>query len=173
MGVVMHTNLIKQINIIFGQLNFKIGPSKIFDKTIIDFLDDLSKTILINKKNFSYADLITFAFWCRKTNLIKLSESYDKKLFMFGRGTVLHITPSNVPMNFAYSLAFGLISGNNNIIRLPSRNFIQVRLLCNIISKILKKSKFLKIKKKICLIKYEKSDEISSELSKTVDARLI
>lgn len=173
MGVVMHTNLIKQINIIFGQLNFKIGPSKIFDKTIIDFLDDLSKTILINKKNFSYADLITFAFWCRKANLIKLSESYDKKLFMFGRGTVLHITPSNVPMNFAYSLVFGLISGNNNIIRLPSRSFIQVKLLCNIISKILKKSKFLKIKKKICLIKYEKSDEISSELSKTVDARLI
>tara|TARA_B100000965_G_scaffold406811_1_gene448906 strand:- start:3549 stop:4742 length:1194 start_codon:yes stop_codon:yes gene_type:complete len=169
----MHTNIIKKINIVFGQLNFKIGPGKIFDNTVIDFLDELSKAILKNKKNFSYTDLITFAFWCRKANLIKLSENYDKRFFMFGRGTVLHIAPSNVPMNFSYSLVFGLLSGNNNIVRLPSRNFIQVKLLCKVISKILKKSKFLKIKKKICFIKYKKSDQISSELSKIVDARLI
>ena len=126
-----------------------------------------------NKKNSPYTDLITFGFWCRKANLIKLSENYDKKYFMFGRGTVLHIAPSNVPMNFSYSLVFGLLSGNNNIVRLPSRNFVQVKLLCNMISKVLKKSKFLKIKKKICFIKYRKSDKISSELSKVVDARLL
>ena len=49
-----------------------------------------------------------------------------------GRGTVLHITPSNVPTNFAYSMVFGLLSGNNNIIRLPSKNFLQVKILCEI-----------------------------------------
>ena len=48
---------------------------------------------------------------------------------MIGRGSILHITPSNVPMNFAYSLSFGLLSGNRNIIRLPGRNFIQIKLL--------------------------------------------
>lgn len=169
----MHTKLMKKINIVYGQLNFPVGPSKIFDKTTVDFLNELSIEIMQNKKNSPYTDLITFGFWCRKANLIKLSENYDKKYFMFGRGTVLHIAPSNVPMNFSYSLVFGLLSGNNNIVRLPSRNFVQVKLLCNIISKVLKKSKFLKIKKKICFIKYRKSDKISSELSKIVDARLL
>jgi len=169
----MHTKLMKKINIVYGQLNFPVGPSKIFDKTTVDFLNELSIEIMQNKKNSPYTDLITFGFWCRKANLIKLSENYDKKYFMFGRGTVLHIAPSNVPMNFSYSLVFGLLSGNNNIVRLPSRNFVQVKLLCNIISKVLKKSKFLKIKKKICFIKYRKSDQISSELSKIVDARLL
>ena len=105
--------------------------------------------------------------------IIVFFRDYNDKFFMLGRGTVLHITPSNVPMNFSYSLAFGLLSGNNNIVRLPSRNFIQVKLFCDTISKIFKQAKFLKIKKKICLIHYNNSDEISSELSKSVDARLI
>ena len=100
-------------------------------------------------------------------------KRYNKSIFMIGRGSILHITPSNVPMNFAYSLSFGLLSGNRNIIRLPGRNFIQIKLLCKIISKILKKSKFKLLSDKICFIKYEKSNLISSELSQIVDARLI
>ena len=56
-----------------------------------------------------------------------------------GRGTVLHITPSNVPTNFAYSMVFGLLSGNNNIIRLPSKNFLQVKILCEILKNYLQK----------------------------------
>ena len=169
----MRINIKKKLNVILGQMNFKFGPSKIFDEKIIEFLDSLSKEILKNKNNFSYPDLITFAFWCRRSNLVKLSGNYKNKFFMLGRGTVLHIAPSNVPMNFSYSLAFGLLSGNNNIVRLPSRNFIQVKLFCETISKIFRQAKFHKIKKKICLIQYDKSDEISSELSKSVDARLI
>ena len=92
---------------------------------------------------------------------------------MLGRGTVLHITPSNVPMNFAYSYMFGILSGNNNIVRLPSRKFVQINILNKIISKILKKAKYSIIKEKTCFIRYEKSDEISNYLSKDMDARLI
>jgi len=169
----MYTKLTKKIDIVLGQLNFSSSSGKIFDETIIEYLNEISIEIMKNKKNLYYADLISFSFWCRKANIKKLAEEYKKKHFMIGRGTVLHIAPSNIPMNFSYSLVFGLLSGNHNIVRLPSRNFIQVKILCTIISKILKKKKFLNIKKKICLIRYERSDEISSELSKNVDARLL
>ena len=90
-----------------------------------------------------------------------------------GRGSVLHITPSNVPTNFAYSMVFGLLSGNNNIIRLPSKNFLQVEILCKILKKLEKKKIYKKSFEKLLLIKYENSDVISSELSKNVDARVI
>ena len=40
-----------------------------------------------------------------------------------GVGLAFHITPSNMPTNFAYSLLFGLLSGNSNIIKVPSRKF--------------------------------------------------
>ena len=64
-----------------------------------------------------------------------------------GRGSVLHITPSNVPTNFAYSMVFGLLSGNNNIIRLPSKNFHQVKILCAILKNLAKKKFIRKVLK--------------------------
>lgn len=163
----------KKIKIVFGKINFLRDVNKIFNDDIINFFNEISHEILNNKINSNYPDLMTFAFWCRKANLVKISGEYDKKDRMIGRGIALHITPSNVPMNFAYSLAFGLLAGNNNIVRLPSKNFTQVNIICKLFLKILKKKKYSKIFKKICLIKYERSDEISSELSKNVDARLI
>ena len=52
---------------------------------------------------------------------------------------------SNIAMNYAYSLVFGLIAGNTNIVRLPSIKFPQVNILNHIIKNQLKKknSKFL------------------------------
>ena len=41
---------------------------------------------------------------------------------MVGRGIALHIPPSNVPMNFAFTMAIGLLSGCENIIRIPQKN---------------------------------------------------
>ena len=52
-------------------------------------------------------------------------------------------------------------------------NFTQVNILCRIIYKILKKSKYTSLLDKFCFVKYDKSDDISSQLSKEVDARLI
>ena len=121
----MHTKLAKKIDIVLGQLNFSSSPGKIFDETIIEYLNEISIEIMKNKKNLYYTDLISFSFWCRKANIKKLAEEYKKKHFMIGRGTVLHIAPSNIPMNFSYSLVFGFLSDNHNIVRLPSRNFIQ------------------------------------------------
>tara|TARA_B110000503_G_C7094280_1_gene390828 strand:- start:45 stop:1238 length:1194 start_codon:yes stop_codon:yes gene_type:complete len=169
----MFTKEQKKIKIIFGKLNLLGDINKIFDERILDFFDEISKEIINNKKSSNYKDLATFAFWCRKANLLKISQEYNKKDQMIGRGLALHITPSNVPMNFAYSLAFGLLSGNNNIVRLPSKKFFQVNIICKLFYKILQKKKYFKISKKICLINYEKSNEISSALSKIVDVRLI
>lgn len=163
----------KKIKVVLGSIPIKGKPTIIFEKSVINFFNELSINIKKNKSSNEYSDLMTFGFWCRKANIIKLSENYLEKNFMLGRGNVLHIAPSNVPMNFAYSFAFGMLSGNCNIVRLPSKNFKQIEILCQIISKICKKSKFQKILNKFCFIRYDKSDEISSGLSRNVDARLI
>ena len=169
-GVVMFIK-IKAINFIAGSKRIQEGSDKIFDEKIIDFLNTVSIQIM-NKKNLkNYPDLITFGFWCRKSNIIKIKKDY--KLTTVSRGIVLHICPSNVPMNFAFSMVFGLLSGNSNIIRLPSIEYQQVKEFCNIIKKIIKIKKFSFIKNKLCLISYKKSDEISSALSKLSDARML
>ena len=169
----MYIKFKNKIDIILGRLNVSQKSLKIFDNRVIDFLDEISIEIKRSKSARTFSDLQAFGFWCRKANINRLSKNYTRNELMLGRGTVLHITPSNVPMNFAYSYMFGILSGNNNIVRLPSRKFVQINILNKIISKILKKAKYSIIKEKTCFIRYEKSDEISNYLSKDMDARLI
>lgn len=161
----------EKINFILGNSNLDKNPNLIFDNLIIDFLNSISIEIMKKKKLKIYSDLYSYGFWCRKNNLLKIKKTYD--LSRIGRGIAFHICPSNVPMNFAFSMSLGLLAGNSNIIRLPSSNFPQVSELCKIIKNVLKKKKFNSIKKKLCLINYSRSDEISEKISKNVDLRII
>ena len=146
---------------------------EIFDKEIIIFLSEFSKNILNHKECKKFPDLIHFGFWCRKSNLKNLQKKYSNSTNRIGRGSVLHIAPGNVPTNFVYSMVFGLLSGNSNIIRLPSKKFIQIEILCEILKSLFLKRQFKEISKRLLFIRYEKSDKISSELSAVVDARII
>lgn len=169
----MSIKINNKIKVILGNFNFKDGPHNVFDKNITILLNKISTIILNNKECKKFPDLISFGFWCRANNIKKIINNYYFFKNRLGRGTVLHITPSNVPTNFVYSMVFGLMSGNNNIVRLPSKNFTQVRILCNILKTLSKKKKYKNFFDRLLLIKYEKSDLISSELSKKVEARII
>ena len=169
----MLTSNEEKIKKILGELDHKSKPTIIFDRLIINFFNEIYINLKDYKPARSFSDLMTFVFWCRKKNIEKLSKNYSTKLLVIGRGKVLHIAPSNVPMNFAYSFAFGMLSGNYNIVRLPSKNFIQINILCNTISKICSKKKYKNLLSKFLFIKYENSDVISKYLSQDVDARMI
>jgi hypothetical protein len=159
------------LNQIIKKISLSNEPFCIFENEIINFFDTVSHTILTKKEYNRFPDLVAFGFWCRKTNLVNISKNYPQK--QIGRGLVFHISPSNVPLNFAFSLAFGLLSGNCNIVRLPSVEFIQVKLISNLIDKIINKQQFKNLKKKIFLISYNRSEEISKILSIKSDARMI
>ena len=88
----------------------------------------------------NYPDLKALAFWCRLKNILKLKKKLNTEKNKIGLGLVFHITPSNIPTNFVYSLIFGLLSGNSNIIKVPSKDFNQIKIICAIISKVLKKT---------------------------------
>lgn len=158
---------------ILQNFNYDLGPYEIFDKKIIHFLSEVSNKILKSKKYNKYTDLATFAFWCRKKNIQALSSKYKSDNLIMGRGCVLHICPTNVPMNFAYSLVFGLVSGNNNIVKLPSRNFFQVKYFLEVINYVLRKKNFASLKRRIKFVKYGHEEKISRSLSKIVNARLL
>ena len=166
-------NVEKKISIKLGKFEFRNNSYELFDRNVINFLTELSSKILKSKHSKIFPDLASFGFFCRKSNLLNLKKNYSSKNLIVGRGNTLHVCPSNVPMNFAFSLTFGLISGNNNIVRLPRRNFKQVEILCDLMKQILSKKKFNNIRNRICLLRYEHSDEISSFLSERVNARLI
>ena len=71
----------------------KIYTCKPFNNKICEFLSEVSSDLLKNKKN--YPEIVSFAFWCRKSNINFLKKKYLDNSFRLGRGIVFHITPSN------------------------------------------------------------------------------
>ena len=148
--------------------------SEIFNKIVTNFFDDLSIKIFQNIEIRKYPDLASFGFFCREANISLLKKKYSKFLEnRYGRGLALHFTPSNVPLNFAYSLFFGLITGNTNIIRLSTKFHKQAKILINIINSLLNKKKYKNLQTKINIIRYDKSEYITKYLSSICDVRII
>jgi len=166
------TQLFNKISIA-GDIDIKLNAIQPFNNSVINFLDILSKEILKNKKAKQYNDLIAFSFWIRKKNLFLLKKRYSDIDSRLGRGIILHFSSSNIPLNFAYSFVFGLLSGNLNIVRLSSKDFIQINIFIQLIRKLLKIKKFFIIKKMNSFVRYEKNKVTNDLLSSFCDVRII
>ena len=107
----------------------KERPVVPFAEEVIEELNALSQALMRDPASRQYPDVVTFAFFCRRGNLVKLREQYGSEAIRLGRGLVFHIAPSNVPVNFAYSMAAGLLAGNTNVVRVSQKQFPQVDLI--------------------------------------------
>lgn len=148
-----------------------LPPRPPFDGEVLEFLNAVSK-VLLNSRT-AYPDVVTYAFWIRKASAQKLKERFDREdgNLRLGRGTAFHIAPSNVAVNYAYSLAAGLLTGNANIVRLPTKSFPQAEEIHKAINLTLKD--YPALRPYICLIRYERDREINSLLSRLADTRII
>ncbi len=152
--------------------NFDSTPLKSFDSDVCDFLSELSLRISKSKSARLYPDLASIAFYCRKANIQKLKENFGDKRLKVGRGLCFHVTPSNIPTNFAYSYIFSILAGNSNIVRLSSKEFPQVDEFCSIINSIL--PTYPKIQSRTVFVKYSRDDEdYSLKFSLMADTRML
>lgn len=163
----------KDISKLISSLNLINKPLKQFDDLVIKFLSELHVQIdKLSRKN-QLEDLIAFSFWLRPKNINNLRLRYQNDSIKIGYGVAFHITPSNMPINFIYSYIFGLLAGNINIIRVPSKKYIQVDFLLEILEKLLSKKKYNKIKNMSNFILYDKNKKYTENLSKICDLRVI
>jgi hypothetical protein len=145
-----------------------------FNADGVSFLDELSKALNKDSLIRNFPDVATFAFFCRKANILKLKEQYWKEeLLRLGRGIVFHIAPSNVPVNFAFSLVCGILSGNSNVVRIPSKPFEQVDMICSAIAKLAGTGKHQQITDRIALVRYDRQSAATSWFSSICDVRVI
>ncbi len=152
-------------------------PLAVYDATIIAFLDAWSKRLLAHPASRAYPDVVTFAFWIRKGHINQFKEAFlqsQKDSVRLGRGIIFHIAPSNVPVNFAYSLVVGLLAGNANIVKIPSKPFPQVDILCSILEEVLLDEQWTKIKAMLALVRYERTQrELTDWFSSFCDVRVV
>jgi Acyl-CoA reductase (LuxC) len=148
-------------------------PIEPFDDLVCQFLHELSLNILGQERSRAYSDIVSFAYWCRRSNIEKLKLENYRNYLRLGVGVAFHVTPSNVPVNFAFSYIFSLLSGNANIVRVPTKKFIQVDIICQSIHAVLSDTRFSKIKQMTAFFRYEKNDLITGYFSSIADARII
>lgn len=147
-----------------------VKPLTPFSDEAISFLNDLSRVLIRAGKAFP--DVITFGFWCRRAALIREMKNYNDINQRLGKGIVFHIAPSNVPVNFAFSFAAGLLSGNANIVRLPSKDFEQVQVICNAINQLIS-GEYSHMSDYLCLVRYSASKEVNDLFSALCSTRVI
>jgi hypothetical protein len=147
-----------------------MGP---YAPEVVEFLTTWSKRLFARPDIRSYPDAGSFAYWCRPANLAKLQRELGHDSLRLGRGLALHIAPANVPVNFAYSFAFGLLAGNANIVRVPESLPAQADALCVVANELLSEAKFGRIASMNTLISYPREDAITQRLSAVADVRLL
>lgn len=162
-----------KIKYLVGEENILLKPTSPYLEIVCDLLNELSSSLMKNKIAQQYPDVISFAFWCRRSNIIKLKEKFFLNKNRLGLGIIFHITPSNIPVNFAFSFVFGLLSGNSNIVRVSSKEFEQTRVICESLNEVFKQEKFEMLKKMNVFVKYERDDEITSYFSEISNGRII
>ena len=175
---VSHDNALNRITYLIGTKDTikcmdRIVPLKPFSDRVISFLSDLSTAIMKSRGVKRYPDIITLGFWLRRASLQSMKKRFIKEdyLYRFGKGILFHIAPSNVPVNYAYSLFSGLLCGNANIVRVSSKDFEQVRLINSIIEQVLDKHE--DIRPYISVVRYERDKEINDKLSALCNLRVI
>lgn len=157
----------------------KINPNKLsrptrpFNELVISFLSEFSRRIFQYTDLRSSPDLAALGFWCRRANLLEMAKSWDFSKNVYGVGLVLHIPPANVPLNFVYSLAIGLLSGNGNVLRLPSELSNEGQIVVTEIQSILTDPEFGQLEEYICCVKFDRDEKFLRFLSLTSDARII
>tara|TARA_B110000879_G_C11178747_1_gene517320 strand:+ start:1948 stop:3156 length:1209 start_codon:yes stop_codon:yes gene_type:complete len=157
-------------DLIFNKL--EKNPFEIFSDDVLNFLDYFSKLLLKGKESRKYPDLITFGFWIRKRNLLQKKVNYNfDNSFQIGRGIIYNIAPSNVPMNGPFSLVFSLLSGNNSILKIPSKKHPQLEIFFEQLELAIRK--FECMNNRIKILNHEKKFDLVQNIIDNVDGIVV
>lgn len=166
------------------KLTFLVGDNQIlscmktapvlpmFSEEAVSFLSDLSRQVLKDPRTREFVDVTSYAYWIRKASLESVKDRHRDYQNRLGRGIAFHVTPSNVPVNFAVSMTSSLLAGNLTIIRVSDKKFKQVDIICDAINLLIGSTQE-GFKKYLCIVRYDHSDEITAELSSICDLRII
>lgn len=152
---------------------FGVRPLPPFDNEARHFLAGLSASMMADSVTRTMPDVMWFAWWCRKANIEQIARSYDNSELRIGRGLAFHVTPANVPVNFAFSWAFSLLAGNANIVRLPTSDHAQIPFIVGHVAELMDNTGFEELSMMNAFVSYGHEEAITQALSAIADVRIV
>ena len=145
-----------------------------FSDEVIDFINNFSKSILLDQGSRKFPELIVLADFFSKRNIKRISNKVsnnDDSYALLPLGKTFHIAPSNVDTIFLYSSLIALMCGNICLIRLSSQRTEQIDFAIDKLNSVLSQhSNFLK---RLLVFNYGHNDEITRRISSHIDLRVI
>lgn len=148
-------------------------PLRPYDDLVCEWLSNLSNLLMSDAEAKQYPDVISFAYWCRRANIERLKEQFTNDELRLGVGMAFHITPSNVPINFAFSYVLSLLAGNANIVRVPSKPFAQTDIVCRAMSRLFLDAEYDTIAAMTLFVRYDQNPSITGAFSSGCNARIV
>ena len=99
-------------------------PLRPFDPAVVDYLDSVSKAVLLDPVFRRMPEMAAAAHWMRKAHITQLKSRFQAEHgghVRLARGVALHFAPANVDSIFLYSWFISLLLGNTNIVRVSER----------------------------------------------------
>lgn len=166
-------NLSEMVNHVSSPKNFR-AP---FSQEIIEFCDQLSKTLFNDSETNEFPAIQALAFWLRRASILKMQAAFRTNLssntIQVPRGLTFHICPANVDTIFIYSWIISLLCGNANILRLSQTSSRQIELLCAAINRTLDHPALEVLRNSVSIITYGHDAEITKAISQASDTRVI
>jgi len=156
--------------------NVLLAPAQdAFSEDRLSFLAELSRELLNGREFRAHPDLVTFAFFIRPTNLRKYLSTHGplSGYSKIGVGSALHISPGNIPINFAFSWLYGFIAGCSNLVRLPSKPSPQSDYFLDVFSRLIAKPKYKFFEESNYFFRSERGDPALENLLGKVDALIV
>ncbi len=154
--------------------NLQDPPEEPFSVRAVAFLHALSLQLNRDPRTRDFPDLATFAFYCRKANILQLKKQYyPDDTIRKGRGLVFHITPANVPTTFAYSLLSGILSGNTNIVKVSSQRTEQSAIICDALGELTREEEHRAFARRMALVRFGAESPATAYYSSICDVRVI
>lgn len=159
------------VEYLIGSESVDNRPLPAYSDEAIAFLADLSAELLRIPNVRNYPDVVSVAFWCRRANFMRKKESCADAAHRLGRGLAFHVTPGNIPVNFAFSYFFALLAGNASIVRVPSKPFAQIDMICAAMKRVLPQHP--EIERRTALVSYPSDSDATAAFCAMADARII
>jgi Acyl-CoA reductase (LuxC) len=147
-----------------------------FDPVVVDFIDAVSKGVLLDPAMRRMPEMMAVAYWMRRAHVLELRQAYERQRgdrVWLARGVVLHFAPSNVDSIFIYSWFISMLLGNSNVVRLSARRGQQVDVLLATIDRLCSEERFQPIAESSLILSYEHDDELTGKLSAACHARVL
>jgi hypothetical protein len=161
------------VHLLAGAASLNAHPLEPYAEPVLTFLAELSDELRHDAASATLGDVASFAFSIRRGRLQQLQAGFNDQQTRLGLGTVLHIAPSNVPVNFAFSYVFGLLAGNANIVRVPSRDSVQVDAICAACNRVFAHGDHEVVRQRTAMIRYDRNDLTSAALSQHCQGRVV